>query len=64
MSRVSGTAEPLHLMILRGELAAGEHVVEFKLVQRLRVRRPTLREALDRSRQELWNAVVVAGAAA
>jgi DNA-binding GntR family transcriptional regulator len=48
MSRVSGVAEQLRLMLLRGEVAAGELLVEPELKERLRVGRFMLREAMRR----------------
>jgi DNA-binding GntR family transcriptional regulator len=48
MSRVSGIAEQLRLMILRGELRAGELLVEPELKERLRAGRFLLREAMRR----------------
>jgi DNA-binding GntR family transcriptional regulator len=48
MSRVSGAAERVRLMILGGELGLGEPIVDERLLERLRVRRGTLREALRR----------------
>jgi DNA-binding GntR family transcriptional regulator len=46
MSRISGVAELIRLMILRGEIAAGARVVEPQLAQRLRIGRGGLREVL------------------
>ena len=48
MSRVSGIAEQVRVMILGGELGLGEPVVDERLRVQLRVRRGTLREALRR----------------
>jgi DNA-binding GntR family transcriptional regulator len=48
MSRVSGVTELVRVMILRGDFGYGGHLVEFKIAERLGVRRPTLREALRR----------------
>src|SRR3954470_16707503 len=48
MSRVSGAAEQVRVMILSGEIALGEPIVDERLLERLRVRRGTLREALRR----------------
>src|SRR4051812_24227524 len=46
MSRVSGVVEQLRLMLLRGEVAAGELLMEPELKERLRVGRFMLREAM------------------
>jgi DNA-binding GntR family transcriptional regulator len=46
MTRVTGVAELVRVGVLRGDLAAGELLVEPKLAERLRVGRATLREAL------------------
>ncbi len=46
MSQVSGIAELVRLMVLRGELAPGQRVIEAQLTQALRTGRSTLREAL------------------
>jgi DNA-binding GntR family transcriptional regulator len=48
MSRVSGAAERVRVMILAGEIAPGEPIAEERLRPRLGVGRPTLREALRR----------------
>jgi DNA-binding GntR family transcriptional regulator len=48
MSRVSGVAEQVRVMILRGEIGLGEPIVDERLQQQLRVRRGLLREALRR----------------
>jgi DNA-binding GntR family transcriptional regulator len=48
MSRVSGVAELVRLLVLRGAIAPGERLVEVQLRERLRVDRRTLREALRR----------------
>jgi DNA-binding GntR family transcriptional regulator len=48
MSRVSGVAEQVRVMILRGEIGLGEAIVDERLQQELRVRRGLLREALRR----------------
>jgi DNA-binding GntR family transcriptional regulator len=48
MSRVSGAAEQVRVMILSGEIGLGEPIVDERLLERLRVRRGTLREALRR----------------
>jgi DNA-binding GntR family transcriptional regulator len=48
MSRVSGTAELVRVMILRGEIGLGEPILDERLLERLRVGRGTLREALRR----------------
>lgn len=48
MSRISGTAELLRLLILGGDLRPGERIVEVHLARRLGVERPALREALRR----------------
>src|SRR4051794_38099739 len=48
MSRVSGAAEQVRVMILSGEIALGEPIVDEPLLERLHVRRGTLREALRR----------------
>jgi DNA-binding GntR family transcriptional regulator len=48
MSRVSGVAEQVRVMILRGEIGLGEPIVDERLLERLRVRRGALREALRR----------------
>ncbi len=48
MSRVSGVAELVRSMILRGEIASGRRLVELHLAERLRIGRSTLREALRR----------------
>ncbi len=46
MSRVSGVAELVRAMLLRGELRPGRRVVELHLVELLHVGRSTVREAL------------------
>ena len=46
MSRVSGVAELVRLQILRGRIRPGERVNEVLLVEQLRTRRASLREAL------------------
>jgi len=48
MSRVSGVTELVRVMILRGDFGYGGRLVEFKIAERLGVRRTTLREALRR----------------
>jgi DNA-binding GntR family transcriptional regulator len=48
MSRVSGAAEQVRVMILSGEIGLGEPILDERLLERLRVRRGTLREALRR----------------
>jgi DNA-binding GntR family transcriptional regulator len=48
MSRVSGTAELVRVMILGGEIGLGEPIIDERLLERLRVGRGTLREALRR----------------
>jgi len=48
MSRVSGTAERVRVMILRGEIGLGEPIVDERLRERLGIGRVTLREALRR----------------
>jgi DNA-binding GntR family transcriptional regulator len=48
MSRVSGVAERVRVMILRGEIGLGEPIVDERLRERLGVGRGTLREALRR----------------
>ncbi len=48
MSRVSGVAELVRSMILRGEIASGRRLIELHLAERLRIGRSTLREALRR----------------
>jgi DNA-binding GntR family transcriptional regulator len=48
MSRVSGVAEQVRVMILRGEIGLGEPIVDERLLERLHVRRGALREALRR----------------
>jgi len=48
MSRVSGVAEQVRVMVLTGEIGLGEPIVDERLLERLRVRRGTLREALRR----------------
>jgi DNA-binding GntR family transcriptional regulator len=46
MSRVSGLAELVRLMVLRGELPAGGRVLELHLAERLHASRSTVREVL------------------
>jgi DNA-binding GntR family transcriptional regulator len=46
MSRVSGVAEQVRVMILSGEIGLGEPIIDERLLERLRVRRGLLREAL------------------
>jgi DNA-binding GntR family transcriptional regulator len=46
MSRPSGVAERIRTRILRGEIGAGERLVEIRLAETLRTSRSTLREAL------------------
>jgi len=48
MSRVSGAAEQVRVVILRGEIGLGEPIVDEQLLERLHVRRGVLREALRR----------------
>src|SRR5919199_3259729 len=48
MSRVSGVAERVRVMILSGEIGLGEPVLDERLLARLGVGRVTLREALRR----------------
>jgi DNA-binding GntR family transcriptional regulator len=48
MSRVSGVAERVRVMILSGELGLGEPIVDERLRERLGVGRGVLREALRR----------------
>jgi DNA-binding GntR family transcriptional regulator len=48
MSRVSGAAEQVRVMILAGEIGPGEPVLDEPLLKRFGVRRGTLREALRR----------------
>jgi DNA-binding GntR family transcriptional regulator len=48
MSRVSGVAERVRVMILRGEIGLGEPILDERLRDRLGVGRGTLREALRR----------------
>lgn len=48
MSRVSGVAEQVRVMILRGEIGLGEPIVDERLQHALRVRRGLVREALRR----------------
>lgn len=48
MSRISGTAELLRLLILGGDIRAGERIVEVHVARRLGVERSALREALRR----------------
>jgi DNA-binding GntR family transcriptional regulator len=48
MSRVSGLAELVRLMVLRGEVPAGGRLVELHLAEKLRTGRSTIREALRR----------------
>jgi DNA-binding GntR family transcriptional regulator len=46
MSRVSGLAERVRLMVLRGDVRAGERMVELHLAEAFRVGRSTVREVL------------------
>lgn len=46
MSRVSGLAERVRLMVLRGEIPAGERIVELHVAETFRVSRATVREVL------------------
>src|SRR3954469_10681440 len=46
MTRVSGLAEPVRMLLLRGEVAPGERIPEVQRSERFRVARSTLREAL------------------
>ena len=48
MSRVSGVAELVRVMILSGEIGLGEPIIDERLLERLRVGRGLLREALRR----------------
>jgi DNA-binding GntR family transcriptional regulator len=48
MSRISGLAELIRLLLLRGELGLGERLVEVHLAARLRAGRGSLREAMRR----------------
>src|SRR4051794_38935499 len=48
MSRVSGVAEQVRVMVLTGEIGLGEPIVDERLLARLGVGRGTLREALRR----------------
>src|SRR5688500_11524757 len=48
MSRISGMAELLRLLILGGDLRPGERIVEVHVARRLGVERHALREALRR----------------
>ena len=48
VSRVSGVAELVRVMILRGEIGLGELIVEPHLVARFKVGHGTLREGLRR----------------
>jgi DNA-binding GntR family transcriptional regulator len=48
MSGVSGIAERIRLMLLRGEIGPGARLVELHLAERFRVEGSTLREALRR----------------
>ena len=48
MSRVSGVAERVRVMILSGEIGLGEPIVDERLLERLHVGRGLLREALRR----------------
>jgi DNA-binding GntR family transcriptional regulator len=48
MSRVSGIAEQVRVLILSGEIGLGEPIVDERLLEQLRVRRRLLREALRR----------------
>jgi DNA-binding GntR family transcriptional regulator len=43
MSRVSGTAERVRVMVLRGEIGLGEPIVDERLRERLGIGRVTLR---------------------
>jgi DNA-binding GntR family transcriptional regulator len=48
MSRVSGLVERVRLMVLRGEVHAGDRMVEVHLAETLRTSRGTVREVLRR----------------
>src|SRR4051794_35883276 len=61
MNRVSGVVEQLRLMLLRGEVAAGELLMEPELKERLRVGRFMLREAMRKLEGE---GLLVAGGGA